>query len=185
MKNSDENNSFTEDESLNQDQLTTKGAQDVHSKVNKNEKDGWFSVIRGFLLALLSELCLATSNVFIKKAELFSVMEQALIRYLIQFVCMFVIIKLFKEKIVQSDKKLTGILLLRGLLGTFSILLTMCSLKLINPSDTIALVNLNVVFVAILARFFLPNEKLNIFHILTFPIITIGKSILKLYFLNC
>lgn len=166
------NNDLIETESLNKKCNDDDNIKD--ERRIEDEKNECFSVFRGFLLAILSEFCLAMSNVFIKKTELFNDIEQALIRYLLQLVLMFSVIRFYKLRIVQSDRKTTYILILRGLLGTISILLTMRSLKLINPSDTIALVNLNVLFVAILARFVLPNERLSVLHLISIPITLLG-----------
>ena len=99
-------------------------------------------------------------------------MEQAVARYLLQFALMFIIIKWLKLKLVQKETNMK--LIARGLLGTLSILSTMHSLKLIAPSDTIALVNLNVVFVPLFAKVLLPNEKLSIYHYLAIPITFTG-----------
>jgi len=166
-----ENGEFpAETESLNQNKI------EQFQQENAKEKN-WPSVGRGFLFAIFSELCLAISNVFIKKAELFSDMEQALVRYCLNFISMFVLIKIYKQSIQKTFSKAGCMLITRGLIGTLSILFTMRSLKLIDPSDTIALVNLNIVFVAILAKFFLPNEKLSIFHYITIPITLLGKKI--------
>lgn len=132
------------------------------------------SALRGLLLALASEFCLATSNVFMKKTQLFSDLEQALVRYLIQFLVMLVIIRVRNLEIISSTRSIRAFLLLRGALGTAAILFTMRSLQLIDPSDTIALVNLNVILVPILARFFLPNERLKLVHFLSLPVILTG-----------
>lgn len=151
----------------------------AHStKLSSSRKNEWLKPMRGFLFGIASEFCLATSNIFMKKTELYSDIEQALARYILQLFTMFAIMHFNGIKLLpcrDSVKKLPmSVLMLRGAFGTFAILLTMRSLKLINPSDTIALVNLNVVFVAILARCFLPDEKLTVFHILSIPFVLLG-----------
>lgn len=150
----------------------------------KTEENKRSSVFRGFLFAILSELSLAISNVFIKKAELFSDMDQALVRYCLNFISMFVLIKIYKQSMKKTFRKAGCMLLTRGLIGTFSILFTMRSLKLIDPSDTIALVNLNIVFVAILAKFFLPDAKLSIYHYISIPITLVGNKKIILFYLQ-
>jgi drug/metabolite transporter (DMT)-like permease len=171
-----ENESLNELNKLN-DQEPSKKQSPASMTRQSADKSNKESVLGGFSLALVSEFCLAISNVFMKKTHLFTDTEQALVRYGLQFIAMFVIIRWKDERIFPSlkdDRKLFIILMVRGILGTASILFTMRSLMLIDPSDTIALVNLNVIFVAILAKYFLPNEKLNIFHLLSIPIIMIG-----------
>jgi drug/metabolite transporter (DMT)-like permease len=118
---------------------------------------------RGILLALFSELFLALSNVFFKKAHLLNAMELGFIRYCLQGISMFAIIR-YKKLQVFGEKTQRIILVYRGILGATCMLFTISSLKFIDPSDTIALVNLNVIIVAILSCFFLKNEKLNPLH---------------------
>jgi drug/metabolite transporter (DMT)-like permease len=148
----------------------------IQRRKEKTEGKNWSSYFRGFLFAIFSELFLAISNVFIKKAELFSVMEQALVRYCLTFISMFVLIKIYKQSVQNTFRNAGCMLLARGLIGALSILFTMSSLKLIDPSDTIALVNLNIIFVAVLAKFFLPNEKLGIVHYISIPITLLGNK---------
>lgn len=161
-----------EDEEI--ERLNKDGYDLKEEKISSLSKKDYWLINRGFLLAFISEFCLATSNIFMKKAELFSDIEQAFLRYLLQLFSMYFIIRLNKLEIFS--KKASAILVLRGAFGTLSILFTMRSLKLINPSDTIALVNLNVVFVAIFARFFLPDEKLSLIHFFSIPIIFTGNK---------
>lgn len=181
----------TESERLNEDQIEPNLlAKSATLANNNNTNNNWSRSLRGLMFVVVSELFLATSNIFMKKAELFSDVEQALVRYILQLLTMLLIIHLNELKIIpksatNDSRRNTPVsfLILRGVFGTLSILLTMRSLKLINPSDTIALVNLNVVFVAILARCFLPDEKLTLFHIISIPVVLIGNLFISFYYI--
>lgn len=119
----------------------------------------------GFLYAILSALFLSFSNVLIKKSTMFNGSEQAVIRYSFQLGIMVVIAIITKNNLlgpVESRK----ILVIRGLLGMIYLLSLHFSVKLIAPSDSVSLVHMNIVIVAILARVFL-SEQINLAHVVS------------------
>ncbi len=135
-----------------------------------------FSKFRGILLGLLSELFLAISIIFIKKAEHLNGMEVGLIEYVIQFIIISIVIRQNKLSIL-GEKNQRKLLIYRGFFGACCMLCTIFSLKFIDPSDTIALVNLNIMFVIFLSKCFLKNEKLNSLQYFSFFLIFFGKYI--------
>lgn len=132
----------------------------------------------GLFIALLSAVFLSLSNVLIKKAKFFSGTEQTTIRYFIQGLIMLCIARYNKLNIFgeKGDRKL---LILRGVFGTIGLTTLHLSLKLIDPSDSVALFHTNVIIVALLARFIL-NEKFSLTHI--FSLILAISGILSIYF---
>ncbi len=126
----------------------------------------------GFLIGIFSALLLSLSNILNKKAHITTGAEQTFIRYLIQASFMVIIIK--KEKLdFFGPKEFRKILILRGVFGTVGLIALQYSVKLINPSDAVALLHLNSVMVIIFARVYL-NEKFTIFHLVCLLTALIG-----------
>lgn len=171
MEMSKENN-MTEIEILN-----TNNENNTTPPLDQSKTDTkCFSKFRGILLGLLSELSLAISIVFIKKAEHLNGMEVGLIKYVIQCTIMLIVIRQNKLSIL-GEKNQRKLLIYRGFFSACCMLCTIFSLKFIDPSDTIALVNLNIMFVIILSKCFLKNEKLNSLQYFSFFLIFFGKFI--------
>ena len=95
-----------------------------------------------------------------KAARITTGSEQVFVRYSIQAVVMGCIILYTKETFfgLKQSRKL---LILRGSIGAISLIALHFSVKLINPSDAGALINLHTVFVCFIARIFL-KEKINL-----------------------
>lgn len=118
----------------------------------------------GLLLGLLSAFFLSMSNVFVKKAQLFSGTEQTAVRYTMQGILMLAI-AWHKGLNLLGERGNRKMLVLRGVFGTFGLTTLHLAVKFINPSDAVALFHTNVIIVALIARFTL-NEKFSIIHIL-------------------
>lgn len=131
---------------------------------------------RGYIYAILAALFLSISQVFIKKTQIINSTEQALLRYVVQALSMFVIIRWLKLPIL-AEKKLMKILIFRSALGVCALLAYYYSVKFINPSDTIALSHCNIIFVTLLGRIFL-GEKLNLTHLISIFLTIAGWTIL-------
>lgn len=120
------------------------------------------TVSKGSLIAILSACSLALSNVFIRKTQLFTGTEQVMVRYVLQTVIMLSIAG-YKGFNILGAKKHRKLLFARGILGVCGLIGIHISIKFINPSDAISIVNTNVILVAIIARFVL-KEKLSYVH---------------------
>jgi len=118
---------------------------------------------RGICIGLFSALLLSISNILIKKAHLTTGAEQTFVRYFIQASCMVFIILVNKLDFF-GPRSLRGILILRGVFGTLGLICLQYSVKLINPSDAVALLHLNSVLVTIFARVYL-KEKFSLAHL--------------------
>lgn len=131
---------------------------------------------RGYIYAILSALFVSISQVFVKKTQIINSTEQALLRYVVQAISMFVIIKWLKLPIL-AEKSLMKILIFRSTIGVCALLAYYYSVKFINPSDTIALSHCNIIFVTVLGRIFL-GEKLNLTHLISIFLTISGWLIL-------
>jgi drug/metabolite transporter (DMT)-like permease len=71
----------------------------------------------------------------------------------------------YKKLNFLGPRKQRLLLMIRGVLGTISLILIFYAVKFVNPSDVSAIFNCNIVIVTIFARFFL-KEKFTFAHIL-------------------
>ena len=126
----------------------------------------------GFFFAILSALFIALSNVLVKKATLLSGSEQAAVRYLLQLLFMIPIVIISKNNFL-GPKESRMPLLKRGILGTLTLVAMHYTLKLINPSDAVAIFSLKTMLVSIIARVIL-KEKMNLSVILSLALSIIG-----------
>lgn len=117
----------------------------------------------GIFYGMLSALFLGLSNTLIKKTETTSGSEQALMRYIVQFILMLTGIILTKSHPL-GPKGSRHLLMVRGTMGCGGMIGLHFAIKLINPSDAVALLHLNTMIVTILARIFL-KELLSIAHL--------------------
>ena len=131
-----------------------------------------FSNYYGLFFGVLSALCLSVSNVLIKKANFFNGSDTTAFRYTIQLILMLLIALITKQNLL-GPKEMRKILFLRGFIGTISVLCLHVSVKFINPSDTTSLFNLSIVFVPIIARFYI-KEKFSIMHLIALVISILG-----------
>ena len=121
---------------------------------------------------MISGFFISLQNYFMRKAEFFNAIEQTSFRYLFQLMTLAIISRYYNENLFGS-KEFRFKLLIRGFFGSLALLSLNVSVKLINPSDTIALFFSNVIIVAILARIFF-NEKFSIASILAIILMLIG-----------
>jgi drug/metabolite transporter (DMT)-like permease len=140
----------------------------TQSPVKQKRKWKW----RGAVYALLAAFFYALLNVPLRKCQLLNSSEIAMIRFFVQLIIIMPIAILFKHNIF-GDKGQRTMLSLRSMIGTLSLMSFYFSVSLINPSDTVALFNCFVIFVAIFARVFL-KEKLTIIHLLALTLSMIG-----------
>ena len=118
---------------------------------------------KGIVIAFFSAFFLSLSNIFIKKAQLFSGTEQTAIRYTMQLIVSLSIALYNRENIFGPPDK-RKMLIIRGILGTFGLTTLHLAVKFINPSDAVAIFHTNVILVSFIARFTL-NEKFSFFHV--------------------
>ena len=136
-------------------------SQRKHAEKKKSK----FLQLRGLLLALISAILTSITTTLIKKGNLLNSTEQASIRYLVTLFVMLVI-ALSKNLNIFGDRKDRKLLLIRGATGTAGLVCAYFALSLLNPSDTSAIAQSNVMITAVLARIFL-KEKLTLAHILS------------------
>jgi uncharacterized membrane protein len=147
-------------------------------KINKmpigDEKHSIILNYYGILLALGSALFLALSGTFIKKARFLYASEQTFVRYLVQLLTMMLVMQHKKLNFLgDSDNKQRRLLAMRGIIGTVGLMCLHFSVKLIDPSDSVALFHTNVLIVAILSRFML-SEKLSIIQVAALMLTIVG-----------
>ena len=119
---------------------------------------------RGVIYAIMAAFFYALLNVPLRKCQFLNSSELAMIRFFVQLIITLPIAIVLKHNIF-GDKGQRGMLSFRSIIGTLSLMSFYFSVSLINPSDTVALFNCFVIFVAIAARIFL-IEKLTIVHLL-------------------
>lgn len=134
---------------------------DAGKKVSKSAKKSKYI---GFVFAIVSALLSSTSPIFVKKALLFTAVEQSVIRYTVQFLLIGLIIARKRVNPFGLAKN-RWLLVLRGFLGMATLTAWYISLKFINPIDAIAIVYTNVIIVFLFARFTL-GEHFSIVHMM-------------------
>ena len=119
----------------------------------------------GLFLALLSAFFLAISNVCIKNVRILSGSEQSTVRYVFQLLIMGVILVRQTPRLhmlgESSQRRLLAVCGLSGAVGLISLHL---AVKLIDPSDAVALIRTNVIIVALFSRVVL-GEKFSLLQI--------------------
>jgi drug/metabolite transporter (DMT)-like permease len=119
--------------------------------------------LRGIIIGLAGTFFLSLSGILVKKTTIVTGSEQAIVRYLMQMLIMF-IVAFYNKVNIFGNKDQRGLLLVRGFFGATAILSMSLSVKYIDPSDTQALTSTRLIMILILARIFL-KEKLTIIHI--------------------
>ena len=146
--------------------------KELATQSTKKSKKSVDFTFKGFLLVMISGFFISLQNYFMRKAEFFNAIEQTSFRYLFQLITLAIISQYYNENLF-GPKEFRFKLLIRGFFGSLALLFLNMSVKLINPSDTIALFFSNVIIVAILARIFF-NEKFSIASILAIILMLIG-----------
>lgn len=130
----------------------------------------------GFSVSILSTLLNVMSNILVKRSTFFTAFEFSFVQYVITFFVMSVGI-LYYNVSPLGPAHCRKLLLARGCLGPFSLLAMFTSLKLIDPSDSVALLSFTVLFVAILGRIFL-REKISIVYVFSTLVILVGALLI-------
>ena len=128
--------------------------------------------IYGIVFALLAAFCLAMANIMARKANFFSGTDATAIRYMVQFLVA-LIIGLSNKVNLIGDKQYRKTLVFSGIVFSLGATVMFLSVKLINPSDVMALYQLNMVFIPIIARFYL-KEKFRLYNILPLILSILG-----------
>jgi drug/metabolite transporter (DMT)-like permease len=135
---------------------------------------------RGLFYAALSALFSSLTHIILRRCVYFHGSDQALVRYIIQFAVVSIFYYFYNrqsklkeeenDKLIRTSRKL---LITRGLFGAIGILSVAFSIKLINPSDTIAILNCKVILISICSRIFL-REKHTIIHLVSLSLTILG-----------
>ena len=129
---------------------------------------------RGYFLGVFAAFLLSFSKVILKKSPLLAGSDHSLIRYIIQFVFLFLVIKYKMLSLLgPSDPKVRKMLRFRGLIGALGMICLHFAITLIAPSDTVAITHSSVIITAILARIFL-KERFSIAHIFSLVLTVLG-----------
>ena len=126
----------------------------------------------GIFFALLTAFCNSLANVLIKKANFFSGSDIATSRYIIQLTAMLVF-GFFAKTNLLGKKEIRKTLLLIGIFNTCIVLLFFLSVKLISPSESSALYQLNMIMIPVFARCYL-KEKFSIFNLFSLVLSVVG-----------
>lgn len=132
---------------------------------------------RGVYFALISSMFAALSSVLVKECYYLNASDQALVRYTLQFLVMILIACKNNESLL-GEKEQRKFLIMRGAIGTIGMIFITFSLKLIDPSDTIALLNCSIILISILSRIFL-KEKFTIAHLIAIALTVNGVLLIS------
>lgn len=154
------------------EQIVTLQQPEADQAPSPNQTSTIKRTLIGFVLSIGSVLLNVVCNILVKKVTFFNAFEIALMMYVVTFIVMFTTV-MFHKVNPLGPKNCRKLLVARGVLGPFSLCSMFISLKLIDPSDSIALFSLNVIFVAILSRIFL-KEKVGVVHVFSTAVILTG-----------
>ena len=140
-----------------------RGSEKVEAKTSR---------FHGFFFAMLSAVFMGLSSVFIKKAEYFNASEVIAVRYIIQFLMMFVMI-IFRRTSFTGPNEARNPLLIRAIFGMLGLIMVHYSVKLITPSDTTAIMRFSLILVAIMARISF-KEKISIATLVSILLSIVG-----------
>jgi drug/metabolite transporter (DMT)-like permease len=128
--------------------------------------------LKAYLFGLSFAFFMCMASILIKMAPSLDGANHSAVRYVIQMLVMFVIIKKSNLDFLgaRSQRKL---LLLRGVVGSSAVILSYFSIKYLDVSDVETLTNSCVVITAIFSRIFL-KEKLRIVHLISLVLTITG-----------
>lgn len=166
------------------------GDLDENTRINSIKPRKWPFISRvlqsrGIIYAIGAAFLIALSNILVRKNKLFTGNENALVRYLLQFICMLPL-AIVKKQNIFGKKEQRLILSLRGIFSCIGLIAFYSAISLINPSDAAALFNCSILFVVFGSRFIL-NEKLTLIHLISLVITFIGILLItqpRVFFLN-
>lgn len=130
---------------------------------------------KGIFISILSALAVALGGIFYKRAKTLSGSDNSVMRFIFQFLTMFIIIK-YKKMSILGPKGQRLLLCGRAFFSIFAVIATNFAIKYIDPSDNIALSHSNIIMTAIMARIFL-KEKFNLSHLIAL-LLTIAGALL-------
>lgn len=136
-----------------------------------------YHLLKGYFLAMLFAVCTACASILMKKSFTLSGSDSSTIRYFVQFVTMFIVLK-YKHLHPFGPKKERKLLTYRGLAGILGLMCGFFAIKFINPSDFKAINHSSILITAVLARIFL-KEKLTFAHIFAFIMTIIGVFLIS------
>ena len=131
----------------------------------KNIYQSFIDKYKGFIFAFISSILFSISNMCIKKAKFVSGSDQVCLRLFIQLLSMG-IASIAAHLDVLGPVGMRKILILRGLLASTGYLAVAFSIKLIDPSDCVSIMNSSMFITIVAARLFL-KEKLSSTHIVS------------------
>ena len=126
----------------------------------------------GILFALMAAFCFSMANILVKSANFFSGIDIGFFRYTIQLTTMLGI-GLYTKTNLIGNKDVRKDLIFTGFFFSLTVLLIFFSLKMINPSESSAFFQCNMIAVPIIARFYL-KEKFNITNLLSLIMAIVG-----------
>lgn len=133
-----------------------------------------FKSFYGLFLSLMTAITYSLMSVIVRGAYLLNGSEQNSIRLVVQFIIISIIGRIYKVDFFTSQvKEQRSLLTIRAILGAMGMLTSYFTLTLINPSDGIAIFNVNILITAIMSRIFL-KEKLTLIHIIAILIAISG-----------
>ncbi|CAF0988720.1 unnamed protein product [Brachionus calyciflorus] len=145
--------------------------------INKNKIKNVSYRHMGFIYALLSAFFFALSGTITKYCYYFNGSEQTAIRYLIQLVIM-LIIGVYRGENLLGENGQRKILFFRACFGTTGLLFITISYKMIDPSDTVSLVNCSIIIVSVLSRLVF-KEKYSMCHLVALSLTSIGVVLIS------
>ena len=170
--NEDKNLELTLDESGNK-KIAQFEKDETTTKPEKTKLQIYMKRFHGIFFSVISAICLSIYSTLIKKAKIFSGSEQACVQYVLRLIILITIARL-KGLNIFGKREERKLLALRGLFGALTMIFMNFSLKLITPSDSVALMHTNIVFISIMARFFL-KEKFSLMDFIILVLTVIGK----------
>ncbi len=138
--------------------------------VNKTRKTP--KNLHGLAFSLLCSLFSAFGHVLVKRSQITNGSEQTCVRYVIQGLIMALLVCLTKNSFLGAHDQ-RKFLVVRGFFGMVAMLCIHVSIKYITPSDAVALIHLNTVFVAVLARVTL-KEKISLINVVCLMLSALG-----------
>jgi drug/metabolite transporter (DMT)-like permease len=119
---------------------------------------------KGQFLGFISAFLTALTVIIIKKANLLSGTEQVFIRYIIQTTFMLCIAYCKNINIFKDTNNQVKLLFIRAVIGVIGLTCAYLAIQFVNPSDSSAIAQSNVIITILIARILL-GELLSIAHL--------------------
>ena len=134
-------------------------------------------MIKGIMYGMLSAFVFCLSHIVIKRAKYMTGSEHTTVRYFVNFIIMFIVLR-YKKIPILGPIKQRKLLVIRGFLGCTALITIYFGLLLINPSDITTVSHSSIIITAILSRIFL-KEKLTIAHFSSVILTIIGVILIS------